>query len=90
VVWGGLALLLLVAVLVYALLGEQRALEKMDPQARAALYEETWRGFRTLCQQQASPALAPRCREQAKFLQRFPECDVACRQELSSVARPLR
>jgi hypothetical protein len=88
--WGGLVLLLLLALGLYDLTAERRAIEKMEPQARAALYQETWKSFRTLCQEQTSLALASRCREQAQFIQSFPECDEACRQQLSSAAHPQR
>ncbi len=90
ILWGGLFLLLLLAVVIYDLTAERRAIEKMEPQARAALYQETWKSFRTLCQEQASLALASRCREQAQFIQSFPECDEACRQQLVSAAHPQR
>lgn len=79
---GLLAALLLVLVM-WPLTAERRAVEQMEPQARALLFGETWRGFQTLCGEKADPALEPRCREQARFLRNFPECDQSCWQETS-------
>jgi hypothetical protein len=77
-------------VLARALSSEQRALEKMDPQTRAALFQETWQGFQTLCQPQPAAGLASRCQEQAQFLLKFPECNAACRGQLTTVMHPTR
>jgi cytochrome b pre-mRNA-processing protein 3 len=88
--WGGLLVILLLIVLVRSLTAEQRAIENMEPQARAALYRETWQGFESLCQEQVDAALASRCRQQAQFLLQFPECDEACRERLLPFIRALR
>ncbi len=88
--WGGLFVLLLIILLVRSLTAEQRAIDSMEPQARAALFRDTWQSFQTLCQKQPAPALASRCSDQALFLQRFPECDEACHQQLDSFTRPSR
>jgi hypothetical protein len=87
---GVLLIAALVFFLVRALTAERRAIQEMDPQARAALFQETWQGFQALCQPQADPALSGRCEQQARFLQEFPECDEACRQQLDSFTHPSR
>lgn len=59
---------------------EKRALERMPPAERAALYEKTLRGAESLCAQAgADDALRDRCADSASFLLLFPECDDACR-----------
>jgi hypothetical protein len=77
------AILLGSALVFWALTAEERALRKMEPSARAALFSQTWRGFQSLCGEAPEPGLHPRCQEQARFLQRFPECEDACRRRLA-------
>jgi hypothetical protein len=55
----------------------------MEPEARAKLFQETWQGFQVLCPENVAPALVPRCREQARFLTDFPECDEACHRQVA-------
>jgi hypothetical protein len=57
---------------------ERRAIRNLPADERAALYERTLANVRTVC---ASPDLALHeyCREQARILLEFPECDEACR-----------
>jgi hypothetical protein len=88
--WGILALLLVLILWLRALTAEQRAISNMEPQARAKLFRETWQGFQTLCQQQMDTALVSHCRQQARFLEKFPECDKSCRQVLDPFAFPTR
>lgn len=87
---GALLIIAVLGVLARALSSEQRALEKMDTQTRAALFQETWQGFKTLCQPQPAPGLSSRCQEQAQFLLKFPDCDAACRDQLTVVVHPTR
>jgi cytochrome b pre-mRNA-processing protein 3 len=79
-----------VVLLARALTAEQRALEGMEPQARAVLFRETWEGFQAVCQPQAAPGLGGRCRQEALFLLKFPDCTAACRDQLDDVIRPTR
>lgn len=70
---------------------ERRSLAAMDPAQRSVLFEETHASFRTMCTGPGVDGLAMRCRSQAEFLANFPECDAACRTELSaSLRRPSR
>jgi len=87
---GGLLAVVLLLLLAWALTSEQRAIDNMEPQARAALFQETWQGFQTLCQPQVASALVSRCQQQAQFLLKFPECDGACRQQLDPFLHPTR
>ncbi|WP_044189153.1 hypothetical protein [Hyalangium minutum] len=72
------------------LTAEQRAIAGMDPQARAQLFRETWDGFQAVCQPQAKPGLGGRCRQEAQFLLKFPECNAACRDQLADMNRATR
>jgi hypothetical protein len=70
-----------VAILLWSggLTGERRAIVRMDPVERRALYDETHRNAVALCSQARSEdALRDRCVESASFLLEFPECDEAC------------
>jgi hypothetical protein len=61
------------------LAGERRALLRMRPEERLALYAETRRNAEALCTQaQTEAALLDLCFEAASFLAVFPECDEAC------------
>jgi cytochrome b pre-mRNA-processing protein 3 len=88
-----LGLLVVVVVLILwlrALTAEQRAINNMEPQARAKLFQETWQGVQTLCQPQMDSTLVSRCRQEARFLLKFPECDESCRRFLDPFAYPTR
>jgi hypothetical protein len=58
---------------------ERRAIERMDPAQRRAVYEQAFGEFERLCG--AGPrddALERRCAEQVTFLLQFPECEARC------------
>lgn len=58
---------------------ERRALLRMRPEDRRALYQETTRNADAVCAQaHAERALRDRCIDAAAFLRLFPECDDAC------------
>jgi hypothetical protein len=90
VLLGGLLVLLLLALITWRVLSERRAVERMEPETRAALFKETWQSFQLLCGDGADPALASRCKDQADFLRSFPECQGECRQRIDIVLRPNR
>jgi hypothetical protein len=80
-------LLLLGFVWLYLQGGENRALNAMSPAQRAALFQETRDSIRLMCLSDAGvksvkKGLQARCAQQADFLNRFPECDAACKQEI--------
>lgn len=61
----------------------ERELREMPVSDRRTLYEQTLQILRTSCATAASTpgyAQEDRCREQASFLARFPECDRTCHQ----------
>ena len=59
---------------------ETRALEQLSAAERRALYERTLHTLQSTCAPQTRPAgLTGYCREQAEFIERFPECDQTCR-----------
>lgn len=68
-----------------ALTAEQRALGRMDPQARATLFQETWASFQAVCQPQPAPGFGDRCLQEAQFLLKFPECTADCREQLDAL-----
>lgn len=87
---GALLLLGALVLLARALTAEQRAIEQMGPQARAALFQETWESFRAVCLPQVTSGLGDRCQQEAQFLLKFPECTGTCREQLDSVNRATR
>lgn len=72
-----LALFSATAVLLAARVG--REIEHLPVPERRALYQRTFETLRTSCTQVTGPILTEYCREQAAFIERFPECDDACR-----------
>jgi hypothetical protein len=84
--WRVLAVLVVVAALaafLWSLGAEQRAIGRMDPAARRAVYEQAYGELQRLCG--AGPrddALEKRCADQSQFVLQFPECDASC-QELA-------
>lgn len=82
---------LLLAVLSWGRISERQAVERMNPQERAILFNQTWQSFQLLCQEQADPGLTSRCGDQARFLKEFPECKDDCLQKIDSFKnRPSR
>ncbi len=85
--WKGLLAAVVVGVVIVVvklwpggLAAERRALVKMRPEERRALYQETFRNAGALCAQaQREPALLDRCQGSVAFLLAFPECDAECR-----------
>ncbi|QSQ21251.1 hypothetical protein JY651_39665 [Pyxidicoccus parkwayensis] len=69
---------------------EQRAILSLEPSARAALFQETWEGFEQLCVEGPRDAFVERCREQAHFLQLFPECKGTCVEQARLRTRAFR
>ncbi|MDY7226414.1 hypothetical protein [Hyalangium rubrum] len=63
---------------------EGGALRAMSPVQREALFKETWKDYRMRCtggaEQKDTPAV---CHQRAEFLQRFPQCDEACRAQIA-------
>ena len=68
-----------VAFWVWSLWSEQRAIRSLPEGERVALYERTLANLQSVCAS-PDPALADYCREQARILLEFPECDEACRE----------
>jgi hypothetical protein len=63
---------------------ERRAVRALPPTERAAVFDETMRGFKDLCTPPRN-GLEKHCRRQASFLMNFPECDEQC----LTLTRPL-
>lgn len=80
----GVVLLLLGGLWLYLQGGENRALNAMSPAQRAALFQETRDSIRLMCESDAGvkKSFQARCARQADFLNRFPECDAACKREI--------
>jgi hypothetical protein len=78
-----LALLVLLAGVLWTLGAEQRAINGMEPGKRTAVFQRSYASFEALCQEDPGGPLTSDCRQQARFLRQFPECDGACRELLS-------
>ncbi|WP_426734148.1 hypothetical protein [Myxococcus faecalis] len=69
---------------------ERRAVLSLEPEERALVFQESWDGFQRLCSASSPPGLSARCREQARFLLLFPECQGACQEQARLQGRALR
>jgi cytochrome b pre-mRNA-processing protein 3 len=68
--------------------GEGRALLRMSPADRRALYDTTRPATEALCRQaEIQDALRKRCVSSAAFLLAFPECEASCRDFAHRFAR---
>ncbi|WP_044278278.1 hypothetical protein [Myxococcus stipitatus] len=72
------------------LASERRAVLSLEPEARAAAFQEEWAGFQRLCAGPTHQGFVPRCREQARFLLNFPECQGDCQELARLHGRALR
>ncbi|WP_163867777.1 hypothetical protein [Myxococcus eversor] len=78
------------AAMVGWLASERRAVLTLEPESRAAVFDDAWASFQRLCSAPLHTGLVPRCREQARFLLLFPECQGACREQAQLHGRALR
>lgn len=81
-VWGlgllaGLVIILAV-VLVRAGGEEERALRRLPPAERAALYHRTMDTLTSVCAGERRDELRDLCSDQARLVLLFPECDASC------------
>ncbi|MCY1017973.1 hypothetical protein [Pyxidicoccus sp. MSG2] len=93
--WGaGVLGALVLGALLFAISGwwvsERRAIHSMEPAAREALFQQSWKGFEQLCLKDPSDAFLDRCHDQARFLLLFPECQGACLEQARLRTRALR
>lgn len=77
---GVLIFLLACALAVYLHARLTRDLRGLPAPERRVLYERTLETLRTSCTHSPGPPLTDYCRDQANFIERFPECDSACRE----------
>ncbi len=84
---GWLSLLVALAVGVWVLGAERRALQAMEPGRRAALFQANLESYQRLCREDPGVVLASPCRERAGFLLLFPECTEPCRVQVSHSLR---
>ncbi len=83
-----LVVALLGAVLLWSMGAEKRAIARMDPAERRAVYENAYGELKRLCGSgPRDDALEDRCRAQIQFVLKFPECDAAC-QEIARAHTP--
>jgi hypothetical protein len=84
IAWRVLAVLLAAGVLLaflWSLGAEQRAIGRMDPAERRAVYEQAFGELQRLCGSgPRDDALEKRCVEQIQFVSQFPECDAPCQE----------
>lgn len=81
---GILLVVLLLVLITWGTMSERRAVERMAPQERALLFQQTWKEFELLCEGKADSGLSSRCGDQARFLKEFPECQEDCRRQIDS------
>ncbi|WP_147444990.1 hypothetical protein [Corallococcus sp. CA053C] len=79
---GWLLLWTLAAVALVSTCSDRHGVQGLTPTDRAALFQQTWDSFHSLCEEKEASGFTRRCREQARFLLLFPECDDACRARL--------
>jgi hypothetical protein len=75
---GPLAALALLALGTFHLGEEGRALRRLPPAERAALYHRTLATLTSVCAGERRRDLHDLCRGQAQLVLLFPECDAAC------------
>jgi len=75
---GPLAGLVLFSVVLLRAGGEERALRRLPPVERAALYHRTLDNLRSVCGGEPRHELRDLCRGQAQLALLLPECDAAC------------
>jgi hypothetical protein len=81
-----IVVVLLMALVVWRLGAEQRALSKMPADERRALYTRQLESLKLMCSApQPEEALRDRCRSDAEFLAQFPECGDDCRAVINPV-----
>lgn len=78
-----IALLVLLAGVLWMLGAEHRAIDALEPGKRAAVFQQGYASFEALCREDPGRALTSDCRRQARFLKQFPECRGSCRERLS-------
>lgn len=64
---------------------EERAIRRLPPTERAALYERELATFESVCLNDPEPALDQACRHRATVLSWLPECDAECVALISKV-----
>lgn len=71
---------------------ERRAIQRVPPPDRVALFTDAKATMDSLCARAAiDPALRGRCAASAELLLAFPECDPACRAEaVAFTPQPMR
>jgi len=75
-----LSVLIAVSLWIWSQGSEQRAIRNLPATERNALYQRTLANVQTVCAS-GDLALDEYCRDQARFLLEFPECDAACREQ---------
>lgn len=80
-IWSAVASLVLVlgGLIVLQQTRLDRELSELPATERAALYERTITTLQHACVQPSGGTLSSYCREQAEFVEHFPECDQQCR-----------
>lgn len=80
--WIGAAILIVAALggwyLRWASTGGE--IESLPANERHAFYVRTLEDLRTVCTRTSGPNLDEHCRDQARLLVRFPECDATCQE----------
>ncbi len=76
---GGLVVVALAAFAILQQSGREHEVRNMPASERGALYQRTLETLKTTCANTTGSTLKEYCRNQAEFIELFPECDDACR-----------
>ena len=76
---GGLVVAALAAFAIHRQGEPDREMRGMPASERRALYQRTLETLQDACPRATGPTLKEHCREQAAFIEHFPECDNTCR-----------
>lgn len=83
----GLAVVLLLGAIAWRAFTRTDPLLELSPAERAAIYESGLESFAAICERKPlADASRAYCREQARFLRRFPECGQTCRERTEQFA----
>jgi hypothetical protein len=78
-----IALVVVLAGVLWMVGAEQRAIDSMEPGKRAAVFQQSYASFDALCHEDPGGPLTSDCRRQALFLRQFPECGAGCHERLT-------
>jgi hypothetical protein len=86
----GVAVVVLAALAIYWQGEPEREVRSMPAAERRALYQRTLETLQNTCARAQGPTVREHCREQATFIELFPECNNPCRDLVVQLTSPRR